>query len=541
LKIYYVLVALALVMAFITGQSVFYLQGRFNATEEDIQAISSLKLDFQARVPPQAIINISAHYPNRHFFKLLSPVYTVPLPQFETRATFLGNKDCFKNIKNLYGTFSFEKIFLWEQFRCGKIKKLPDSFFEKPPYMHPSGMSFAYMSYLRGGDYFHSLYWLLGNLRLFHVTELREIQELSGQLSGAYEVLSRLSEDNLRSISKGQGTILNRDYLLARIIYPDGPGLLEFRVYGRRDLNAFLKNSNYTLAVFQEGQSCLYQDGQLCWNQNSKKIFEFLNLSHVAYFSGSLLMTSLVAGALFGALKKARAEEERKKLALQILTHEIRTPVASMLLQLEQLGGGFDQLDNDKQEAFLRLSGDVYRLKKLAETSKSYLRLSHSKESLGLKMSQVTSLNEFIANVLDDFPVNSINFIKPASDRGLITDPYWLAICLKNLLENALSHGVPPIILKFEENLSKINIIVQDSGSLEFQDLAKLTSEYVKGSSSKGTGLGLSIVKKVIAEMGGELRLKTHPTQFIISLSSKNSIKAKFDNAEEVKCSNRST
>ena len=47
---------------------------------------------------------------------------------------------------------------------------------------------------------------------------------------------------------------------------------------------------------------------------------------------------------------------------------------------------------------------------------------------------------------------------------------------------------------------------------------AKGGQEFVKGEKSSGTGLGLNIVRKVLYDMGGELKFSKNPTKFELSI-----------------------
>ena len=95
------------------------------------------------------------------------------------------------------------------------------------------------------------------------------------------------------------------------------------------------------------------------------------------------------------------------------------------------------------------------------------------------------------------------------------TDIHWISICVRNLIENALSHGIPPICLKLSKiGNNSLQIDISDQGICKFKNLSEMTAAFAKGNKSKGTGLGLNIVSLVIKEIGGKLSFKNNPTTF---------------------------
>ena len=131
------------------------------------------------------------------------------------------------------------------------------------------------------------------------------------------------------------------------------------------------------------------------------------NKSTIMMFIGSLFFLVFVSISLLNKIKNQNLEEERRKLALQVLTHEFRTPVSSMLLQIERGNRHYSSLTNDMQEVFMRLSGDVYRLQRLTEMSKNYLML-HNRNSklIWPKKTKINSINSFFLGFSEDYKIN---------------------------------------------------------------------------------------------------------------------------------------
>ena len=231
----------------------------------------------------------------------------------------------------------------------------------------------------------------------------------------------------------------------------------------------------------------------------------------------SLLIIILLICLLYNKLKAQRMEDNKRRLALQVLTHEFRTPVTSLVLLAEEAQKKFEKYDEESQELLLRLSSEIHRLFRLVDASRNYLNFDQGKKLVNFKPKQIKSVNEFINSVLSPY-IEQVNFIGLEKDCSFYSDEYWVSICLKNLVENAINHGAKPILVKLESTDNMLKVIVEDQGVCDFDNLEELTGEFIKGSKSQGTGLGLNIVKKVLHDMKADLFFKQSPTTFTMVL-----------------------
>lgn len=93
-------------------------------------------------------------------------------------------------------------------------------------------------------------------------------------------------------------------------------------------------------------------------------------------------------------------------------------------------------------------------------------------------------------------------------------DPYWTSICIKNLVENALMHGVRPVQVIVSQQGKNWNIEVSDRGTKSFDPS-------VKGEHSTGFGLGFKIVKSIVPSLNANLDISYNPTKIKISFGEK--------------------
>lgn len=513
-------------MAFATGYMALFVQKSNSATKEDIIQINQIKWKFQQGVPPRAIINFNSLYHDQERFKLLNPLYTLPREGVNQEIIYYSNENCFNQMEKILTSINYEKVWLWEEFRCGLRPTLPQSFFREPPFLHPSGLSYVFMAFKSEFPRFQSRNWVIRHLNLFHVQELAMVRSEIGKLEGIFTYLEDLDRTSLEDIVSGTGTILSKDYLLARIKYPSMLSILEYRFYKRDDLERFLKDYPFVIHNYRLGKQCFYRDGELCWDYSVRHVFSVVNDSALILFGMCLVTLVILVRLIFQRMKIQRLEDQRKRLALQVLTHEFRTPVASLLLQVEDLSKKFSDLPQDLQENFMRINSDVYRLKRLTDMSRHYLRSQNNNKLIDFNLENLPSINNFVEDLIAEFnearenevAPDAISFVPLENDRAISTDWYWLRICVLNLLNNAFDHGEPPVIVSLSTHNDRLHIKVEDSGNCQFHTLDEITAEFAKGTQSQGTGLGLNIVRKVIENLKGQLKFQRGPTSFTICL-----------------------
>ncbi|EEX35861.1 sensor histidine kinase [Vibrio metschnikovii] len=205
-----------------------------------------------------------------------------------------------------------------------------------------------------------------------------------------------------------------------------------------------------------------------------------------------------------------RQEMKSRMLILQILTHELRTPIASLSLTVEGFRREFEHLPETVYDEFRRLCEDSRRLRQLAEASKDYLQ----SDNKPLATAWVPSVEEWLQYKVEEEFTQPIALIVE-QDIAAKLNVYWLGTCIDNLIRNAVKYGVAPVTLEVTSTIDSVTIKVTDQGTLTHKDWRHLRKPFV---SKSGLGLGLTIVESMVGRMGGRLTLIGPPTTFILEI-----------------------
>ncbi|MCH5584425.1 HAMP domain-containing histidine kinase [Shimazuella sp. AN120528] len=216
-------------------------------------------------------------------------------------------------------------------------------------------------------------------------------------------------------------------------------------------------------------------------------------------------------------------EEERKRMIANI-SHDLRTPLTSLLGYMEALKHDstltvreredFFRITTEKGNALLVLLQDFFELAKL-EADDFELKLE--------KINLVKIVPEIILSFYPDFVKAEITpTIKlPETPLYVQVDKVCLRRILNNLLSNSLRYGTDGkeigIALREEESLVWVDVWDRGKG-IPAQDIPHIfdrlyTGEASRNSSLQGTGLGLTITKNLVEKQGGRITVTSTPNK----------------------------
>lgn len=246
--------------------------------------------------------------------------------------------------------------------------------------------------------------------------------------------------------------------------------------------------------------SCSFRYSNLCLNITTPES----QWSRWALALCSLIITYLV----FRSLHQRRQDTKERQFILQLLTHELRTPITSLGLTVELFRDQFDNLNDHTQQAVWRLMADHQRLAQLTETSTGYLTTNSDVQF----PRQRADITDWLDHCLGKYQLPySIN-----EEHELELPYYWLGICLDNLIKNAQQHGKGEITIDVQVD-KVLRIQVSDRG--HFPNFIQRWFNIVPPSSRQANmGIGLTIVSRLMKKMGGRLICQRKPTRCILEL-----------------------
>ena len=187
-----------------------------------------------------------------------------------------------------------------------------------------------------------------------------------------------------------------------------------------------------------------------------------------------------------------------------ILAHEIKTPLASIKMNIDMLFNNLPLTDN-KQKSFRIIQTEMKRLVKLL---KNILLFSRELNFVFLTVDLgklIDNIESLMRPVLDEHKITLKNHLKEFKIKG---DYRNLQTLFLHLLENsveAMPDGGEIEILSSVNDNGTSSVFLRDTGC-GISDDNKIFDPFFTTKSS-GTGLGLAIVKNIIRQHYGDIKL----------------------------------
>src|SRR6187401_2879521 len=235
---------------------------------------------------------------------------------------------------------------------------------------------------------------------------------------------------------------------------------------------------------------------------------------------------------LYRNLQRQRKLTQIKNEFISNITHELKTPIATVGVAIEALRN-FNAI-NDPQRTKEYLDISQNELQRLSLLVDKVLKLSmFEKKEIELKY-ELLDLKGVVDEVVSSMRLqiekhHAIVSTAIEGDTHLQGDRLHLLSVVFNLLDNALKYGNGNIAIKFDlkEKGNEVELSVADNGigiSQEYKD--KVFEKFFRvplgnTHNTKGYGLGLSYVAHVIQRHKGKIEVESQPglgSKFIITL-----------------------
>jgi|LauGreDrversion4_2_1035121.scaffolds.fasta_scaffold03628_9 two-component system phosphate regulon sensor histidine kinase PhoR len=298
---------------------------------------------------------------------------------------------------------------------------------------------------------------------------------------------------------------------------------------GNADSVIFRKATN--TAIFEEANTyrvqlfpkeMLREAGWLMISFPDKNKYILSNMSLILGLSGGLLLVLLFAfGYTLQMILQQKKISEMKTDFINNMTHEFKTPVATIMIASEALKDSevkkdqsrIDKLANIIYDENIRLGNHIERVLNIARIEKENLKLEQKE----------IAVHDLMLAVADSMSLQfqkygtECKLMLDAKNDLILGDELHLSNVLFNLLDNALKYSSthPEIELSTLNSGSNLIIKVKDNGiGINRDQLSKIFEQFYRIPTGnlhdvKGFGLGLSYVNTIIKQLKGQIKVKS--------------------------------
>lgn len=223
-----------------------------------------------------------------------------------------------------------------------------------------------------------------------------------------------------------------------------------------------------------------------------------------------------------------RQAEQAYKRLMTSLSHDVKTPLASLVGYLEAIESGI--VSAEEKEEYIHVAFDkAQSLKEFVTSLFDWVKLDAGEQIFHFECFDLNELSRnIIAEWIPAFEAAGLEYEIEIPETEYFTrlDPNAYTRILNNLLQNILMHSAADCVtLCITENEMQAKIEVSDNGKgVSANDLPHIFERMYQcdhSRSAKGNGLGLSITKELVAAHKGTIMASSIPnskTTFTILL-----------------------
>ena len=209
-------------------------------------------------------------------------------------------------------------------------------------------------------------------------------------------------------------------------------------------------------------------------------------------------------------------ENRRQTTFIDSVTHELRSPLASIRLGLQTLGR--DGLATEQREQLREMMlDDTERLAAFIDDILEATRLEYGRAGLMISHVSLADLVERCVSTVARRHKLEPEVVEVDVDESieLQIDATALETVLKNLLDNAIKYSNSPVrvqVTAHRHERGTVELCVRDHGvGIPQNELRRIFDRFYRVDhedvrARRGTGLGLFVVKALVEDLGGRLR-----------------------------------
>lgn len=292
------------------------------------------------------------------------------------------------------------------------------------------------------------------------------------------------------------------------------------------------KNNTYSIPIFSDNEG--NNKYQLLVSFPQKKKFLLTDLMGITLLS--IIFTLIIIIAYSSALNqliRQRNISEIKSDFINNMTHEFKTPIATINLALDAIKNPKIIDDKEKVYKYLqmikdenkRMHAQVENVLRISKLEKKELNIS--KESTNIQ-EVIEDAIEHVNLILEDRQGTIIKHFDASRTSVLVNEVHFINVIV-NILENAIKYSpnVPKIDI-FTENIKDFVLIKVKDNGIGMSKIAqkRVFEKFYREHTGdlhdvKGHGLGLAYVKKIIDDHNGQIYVESEKgkgSTFIIKI-----------------------
>ena len=232
--------------------------------------------------------------------------------------------------------------------------------------------------------------------------------------------------------------------------------------------------------------------------------------------AGILTFATLLARYLQRQLRLTRLKND----LVASVSHELKTPLASMRLLVDTLLAGRMRDETQVREYLLLIAKENIRLSRLIDNFLSFSRMERNKNAFSFEEVRVADIVSGAVKAAGGrFDTPTCRLIVEVDEKipDIHADREALVTVLLNLLDNGWKYGGEEKLIRLRADTDTVSFRVEDNGvELSRRASARVFDRFyqVDGSLSSsvgGFGLGLSIVKFIVDGHGGTVDVSSMP------------------------------
>lgn len=234
---------------------------------------------------------------------------------------------------------------------------------------------------------------------------------------------------------------------------------------------------------------------------------------------------NMMAHSLEEVDAQKRALEQTRRNLIAWVSHDLRTPLASMRVMIEALADGVVSEPGDVARYLGNTQAEIEHLSHLIDDLFDLAKLDVGQLELAREW---TSLRDLLSDTLGSIRPQAVaHGLTLDADVGADLDPVYCAPdkiqrVLYNLLDNAIAHTPTggAIMLRAVAQPDRVRISVHNTGShIPADDLPRVFESFYRSQPAqarqerdrRGAGLGLAIARGFVEAHGGTIRVESAP------------------------------